>query len=92
MPRSPKNNLENPLKSAKFPMIFERGEAKAVILNMQKFRELELFVDNLINLRAEQEDALIKDSGLLEKMIERAREESAKSSGIVDWVAEIDGL
>jgi len=87
-----RRDIDNPLKAADFPMIFEEGKAKAVIMDMEKFRELELLVDNLINLRQEDEDALIKDSGVIEKLIARARKEAITPSSGTNWVEEIDTL
>ncbi len=87
-----KRDIDNPFKAADFPVIVEKGEAKAVIMDMEKYRELELLVDNLINLREEDEDAMIKDSGVIEKLIARAREESIKASSGTNWVEEIDDL
>jgi len=87
-----KRDIDNPFKAADFPVIVEKGEAKAVIMDMEKYRELELLVDNLINLREEDEDAMIKDSGVIEKLIARAREEAIKTSSGTNWVEEIDAL
>ena len=87
-----KRDIDNPFKAADFPVIVEKGEAKAVIMDMGKYRELELLVDNLINLREEDEDVMIKDSGVIEKLIARAREEAIKTSSGTNWVEEIDAL
>ena len=87
-----KRDIDNPFKAADFPVIFEKGEAKAVIMDMEKYRELELLVDNLINLREEDEDAIIKDSGVIDKLITRARKEAKKASSGTNWVEEIDAL
>lgn len=87
-----KRDIDNPFKAADFPVIVEKGEAKAVIMDMEKYRELELLVDNLINLKEEDEDAMIKDSGVIEKLIARAREEAIKTSSGTNWVEEIDVL
>ena len=87
-----KKDIDNPFKAADFPVIVEKGKAKAVIMDMEKYREFELLVDNLINLREEDEDAMIKDSGVIEKLIARAREEAIKASSGTNWVEEIDAL
>ena len=92
MQRRSKRDIENPLKLASFPVILEQGEAKAIVMDMQKFRELELLIDNLINLREEDEDAVIIELGVLEKLIRRARDESKKSPGHGDWDDELSAL
>jgi hypothetical protein len=56
-------------------MIFEQGQPKAYIVDVQKYREFELLVDNLIDLREEGEDAILTESGVLEKLVARARED-----------------
>ena len=55
-------------------------------MDMEKYRELELLIDNLIDLREEDEDAMIKDSGVIEKLIARAKEEAIKASSGTNWV------
>jgi hypothetical protein len=92
MQRRRKRDIENPLKLASFPVILEHGEAKAIVMDMQKYRELELLIDNLINLREEDEDAVITESEVLEKLIRRAKHESKKSSGHGNWGAELSAL
>ena len=87
-----KRDIDNPFKAGDFPVIIEKGKAKAVIMDMEKYRELDLFVDNLINLREEDEDAMIKDSGVIEKLIAKARAEAVKVSSDTNWVKEIDDL
>jgi hypothetical protein len=64
----------------------------AVIVDIQKYREFELLVDNLINLREEDEDAILRESGILEKLVARAREEARSSGGQPKWEDEIDAL
>jgi hypothetical protein len=92
MSRRRKRDIENPLKLASFPVILEHGEAKAIVMDMQKYRELELLIDNLINLREEDEDAVITESEVLEKLIRRARDESKKLPRRTNWGDELDAL
>jgi len=92
MPRRQKKEVSNPLSGATFPMIFEQGQPKAFIVDVQKYREFELLVDNLINLREEEEDAILTESGVLEKLVARAREESRAATVHSGWEDEINAL
>ncbi len=92
MPSPRKKEVTNPLSGGNFPVIFEEGEPKAVIIGIQKYREFELLVDNLINLREEDEDAILTDSGILEKLIAKAMEESMAAGALPNWEDEIDAL
>ena len=82
MPGTRRRDAVNPVSGAKFPIIFEQGKPKAVIVDIQKYREFELLVDNLSNLREEDEDAILRESGVLEKLVARAREEAMSSGGL----------
>jgi len=86
-----KGDIANPLSAAKFPMIIEHGKPKAVIVDIDNYREIELLVDNLINLREEDEDAILRDSDLLERLIAKAKEE-ARSRNHSKWEDELDAL
>ena len=92
MPSPQKKEVTNPLSEGNFPVVFEKGEPKAVIIGIQKYREFELLVDNLINLREEDEDAILTDSGILEKLIAKAMEESRAAGAPLKWEDEIDAL
>lgn len=82
----------NPVKSEEFPVVYEHGEARAYIVDIQKFQEIELLVDNLMHLRKEDEDALIRDSGILDVLIARAKEEVAERGRSKCWQEQIDAL
>lgn len=92
MPSPRKKEVANPLSGGNFPVIFEQGQPKAVIIGIQKYREFELLVDNLINLREEDEDAILTDAGILEKLIAKAMEESRAAGAPLKWEDEIDAL
>jgi len=92
MPASRKKEIANPLSGVNFPMIFEDGLPKAVIIGLERYREFELLVDNLINLREEHEDAILTDSGILEKLVAKAMEESRAAGAPPKWEDEIDAL
>ncbi len=87
-----KKHIVNPLTSANFPTIFERGKAKAFIVDIEKYREFEALVDNLINLREEDEDSLFDDAGILEKLAAKAKVELTAATRIPKWEDELDAL
>lgn len=62
-----------------------------LIIGTEKFRESELLVDNLINLREEHEDAILTDSGILEKLVAKAMEESRAAGAPPKWEEELSG-
>ena len=51
-----------------------------------------MLVDNLINLREEHEDAILTDSGILEKLVAKAMGESRAAGAPPKWEDEIDAL
>lgn len=62
-----------------------------LIIGTEKFREFELLVDNMINLREEHEDAILTDSGILEKLVAKAMEESRAAGAPPKWEEELSG-
>ncbi len=62
-----------------------------LIIGTEKLREFELLVDNLINLREEHEDAILTDSGILEKLVAKAMEESRAAGAPPKWEEELSG-
>ena len=48
-------------------------------------------MDNLINLREEHEDAILTDSGILEKLVVKAMEESRAAGAPPKWEEELSG-
>lgn len=92
MPTARKGDVVNPLSGVRFPIIFEQGQPKAVIVDIQRYREFELLVDNLINLREEDEDAILRESGILEKLVAKARQESMSLGEKTKWEDELDAL
>jgi len=87
-----KRDIVNPLTSANFPTIYERGKPKAFIVDIEKYRELEVLVDNLINLREEDEDSILEDSRLLDKLAAKAKDELTAATRIPKWEDELDAL
>ncbi len=75
-----------------FPVIYEQGKASAYIVSIKKFREIELLVDNPMHLREEDEDALIREAGVLDALIARARKEVAERGSAQNWKEQIDAI
>ena len=45
-----------------FPVLYEHGQPKAVIIDLETFKRLELILDNLLNREPEHEDDLITEA------------------------------
>lgn len=72
----------------RFPVLYQDNEPKAVVVDMASFDKIELILDNLMHREAEPEDALLAASGVLDRLLDEAKE-SAPSE---DWVKELDAL
>jgi hypothetical protein len=72
----------------RFPIVYERGEAKAVLVDITSFDQMELIVDNLLNRDEEPEDAILAASAVLQRLVTQARQESPSSN----WERELDEL
>ena len=72
----------------RFPILYEGGEAKAVLVDITSFAQMELIMDNLLNREEEPEDAILAASAVLERLVAQARQESSSS----DWEQELDEL
>ncbi|MDM8551954.1 hypothetical protein QUF72_17855 [Desulfobacterales bacterium HSG2] len=72
----------------RFPVVYEKNEAKAVIVDMATFEKVEMILDNLMNRETEAEDSLLRSSGLLKKLMSEARETPPSN----DWRTELDEL
>jgi len=71
-----------------FPIVYEGGEAKAVLVDIASFAQIELIIDNLLNREKEPEDAILATSSVLRQLIARARRESPSA----DWERDFDEL
>jgi len=67
-----------------FPVLYEGGEAKAVLVDITSFAQMELIVDNLLNREEEPEEAILAASTVLERLVAQARQEPASP----DWEEE----
>ncbi|MBC8449016.1 MAG: hypothetical protein H8D78_14820 [Chloroflexi bacterium] len=72
----------------RFPILYEGGEAKAVLVDIGWFTQMELIIDNLLNREEEPEDAILAASTVLQRLVARARQEPSSS----DWERELDEL
>ncbi len=72
-----------------FPVLYEHGEPKAVVVDLETFKRLELILDNLLNREPEPEDALIAESAELKQLIAQVQ---AVATPTPDWKQVIDEL
>ena len=68
----------------RFPILYEGSEAKAVLVDITSFDEMELIIDNLLNRDEEPEDAILAASAALQRLVAQARLESPS------WVEEVE--
>jgi len=52
-----------------FPVLYEHGRPKAVVVDLETFKRLGLILDNLFNREPEPEDILIAESAELKQLI-----------------------
>ena len=57
----------------RFPVVYEGGEAKAVLVDIDVFEQIEMILDNLFNRESEPEDAILAASNLLPQLIAHAQ-------------------
>jgi hypothetical protein len=69
-----------------FLVLYEGGEAKAILVDVASFAQMELIMDNLLNREEEPEDAILAASAVLQRLVAQARQEPASS----DWEEEYD--
>ncbi len=75
-------------KRERFPVVYEAGEAKAVLVDIASFAQIELILDNLFHRETEPEDALLTDSEALPQLLARAQQEPPSTN----WRQELDEL
>jgi hypothetical protein len=59
----------------RFPIVYEGGEAKAILVDITSFDQMELIIDNLLNREEEPEDAILAASAILQRLVAQARQE-----------------
>jgi len=72
----------------RFPVLYEGGEAKAILVDITSFAQMELIMDNLLNREEEPEDAILAASAVLQRLVTRAWQEPPSP----DWERELDEL
>jgi len=72
----------------RFPVLYESGEAKAVLVDITSFAQMELIMDNLLNREEEPEHAILAASAVLERLVAQARQEPPS----LDWERDLDEL
>ncbi|OGO43462.1 MAG: hypothetical protein A2Z04_06425 [Chloroflexi bacterium RBG_16_57_9] len=72
----------------RFPIVYEGDEAKAVLVDMDSFAQIELIIENLLNREEESEDAILVASTVMKQLVAQARQEPASA----DWERELDEL
>ncbi len=71
-----------------FPIVYEKNEAKAILVDMESFEKIEMILDNLINRDLEPEDSILAASGLFQKIVKEAKQN--ESAG--DWRKELNDI
>ena len=71
-----------------FPVVYEGGQPKAVLVDIASFAQMELIIDNLSNREEEPEDAILAASEIVRGLVARAKEEKASCN----WRQELDDL
>jgi hypothetical protein len=59
----------------RFLIVYEGGEAKAVLVDITSFDQMELIIDNLLNRDEEPEDAILAAATVLRRLVAQARQE-----------------
>jgi hypothetical protein len=72
----------------RFPMVYEAGEAKAVLVDVASFAQIELILENLFHREAEAEDALLADSQALRQLVMQAQQDPPSAN----WQQELNEL
>lgn len=72
-----------------FPVLYEHGQPKAVIVDLETFKRLELILDNLLNREPEPEDDLIAEAVELKQL---AAHVQAVATPMLDWKQVLDEL
>lgn len=72
----------------RFPIVYDQGKPKAVLVDIESFDRIQLILDNLMDRSLEPEDAILAASGILEKLVGEAQATPPNS----DWERELDEL
>jgi len=72
----------------RFPIVYEKDEAKAIIVDMESFEKIEMILDNLINRDLEPEDGILAASALFQEIVNDAK----KIKPVGDWRKELNEI
>lgn len=72
-----------------FPVLYEHGQPKAVVVDLETFERLDLILDNLLNREPEPEDDLIAGAAELKQLVAQVR---AVATSTPDWKQVINEL
>jgi len=72
-----------------FPVLYEHGQPKAVVVDLETFKRLELILDNLLNCEPEPEDDIIAEAAELKQLVARVQ---AVAAPMPDWKQIINEL
>ncbi len=75
-------------KKDHFPVVYEGGEAKAVMVDVESFAQVELVLENLLNRDLESEDAIFASSDILKRLVADAQD----LPPVADWEAALNEL
>jgi len=75
----------------RFPILYEGGEAKAVLVDITSFDQMELIIDNLLNREEEPEDAILAASAVLQRLVAQARQEPSSPAVSITTTEEQGG-
>jgi len=72
-----------------FPVLYEHGQPKAVMVDLETFERLGLILDNLLNRELEPEDDLVAEAVELKQLVALVR---AVAEPMPDWKQTINEL
>ena len=72
-----------------FPILYEGNHPKAVLVDIDTFRQLDFVLDNLMNREPEPEDALLSESSDLRRLVAFVKQAAHASP---NWEQELDEL
>ena len=78
-----------PWRANQFPILYEHGQPKAVVVDLETFKRLELILDNLLNRDLEPEDDLIAEVAELKELVAQVQ---AVATPMPDWKKVINEL
>jgi hypothetical protein len=72
-----------------FPILYEGNQPKAVLVDIDTFRQLDFVLDNLMNREPEPEDALLSESSELRRLVASIKRTAHASP---NWEQELNEL